>query len=358
MPTLLAFPLAALLLMLLLLPPCSPFAPPPPSPVLVTGATGKVGRLIVEELLLRNIPVRALARDVDRARHVLHPLDPFSSDPSRAANLHIVKGDVTDRASLEDAVDGASAVIAAHGTLRLSRLHQALLPLYWPALSPARFARRDMAHPYHVNYRAVEALGELCAKHGVGKIVRLTGLTCSLRPWNPVSVIFNALLSFSGRYHKMGEAALLAGPTPVTLLRPGGLSDVPRDPSLASVQVALAGSLPPPARVPRADVALAAVESALHPELRGESYACAIRSAGDVGGRRQGERGEGRGTALEALLEELPNRELPGRYNAGRENLMISACHGLFVWTLLLAVGKGAKVAVGLAARVVARFAI
>ncbi|XVQ85395.1 SDR family oxidoreductase [Microbispora siamensis] len=64
--------------------------------VLVTGATGTVGRQVVRHLLDRGRKVRALTRDPDRA--VL----PYG--------VEVAAGDLTDAAGLEAAFDGVTAV--------------------------------------------------------------------------------------------------------------------------------------------------------------------------------------------------------------------------------------------------------
>jgi uncharacterized protein YbjT (DUF2867 family) len=64
--------------------------------VLVTGATGRVGRLVVDELLRAGASVRALSRRPERA--------------ALPAGVEVVAGDLTDPASLAPAVEGAAAV--------------------------------------------------------------------------------------------------------------------------------------------------------------------------------------------------------------------------------------------------------
>lgn len=67
----------------------------PPS-VLVVGATGRVGRLVVDELLRADVSVRALTRRPDEAA-----LPPAAQ---------VVAGDLTSPASLEPALDGVQSV--------------------------------------------------------------------------------------------------------------------------------------------------------------------------------------------------------------------------------------------------------
>jgi uncharacterized protein YbjT (DUF2867 family) len=66
------------------------------SPILVTGATGRVGRLVVDELLRASTPVRALTRRPETA--------------NLPAGVEVVGGDVTDPASLDAALEGAGTV--------------------------------------------------------------------------------------------------------------------------------------------------------------------------------------------------------------------------------------------------------
>ncbi|MFI6442231.1 condensation domain-containing protein [Streptomyces sp. NPDC050759] len=71
--------------------------------VLVTGATGGVGGFVLDELAARGIPVRALAR-------------PESAYRAAAAGAEVCEGDLTDPASLREAMRGADAVIHAAST--------------------------------------------------------------------------------------------------------------------------------------------------------------------------------------------------------------------------------------------------
>jgi uncharacterized protein YbjT (DUF2867 family) len=67
-----------------------------PSLVLVTGATGRVGRLVVDELLRAGVPVRALTRRPDNA--------------ALPAGVEVVAGDFTAPESLDAALGGVGAV--------------------------------------------------------------------------------------------------------------------------------------------------------------------------------------------------------------------------------------------------------
>lgn len=63
--------------------------------ILVTGATGNVGRAVVDQLLAAGHAVRALTRDPDRA--------------ALPAGVDVVRADLTDASSLAPALDGVTA---------------------------------------------------------------------------------------------------------------------------------------------------------------------------------------------------------------------------------------------------------
>lgn len=73
------------------------------STVLVVGATGSIGRLVVAEALRQGHAVRALVRDAARAR-------------SLPAEAERVIGDLTRPQTLTAAVDGIDAVVFTHGS--------------------------------------------------------------------------------------------------------------------------------------------------------------------------------------------------------------------------------------------------
>ena len=67
----------------------------PPKPVLVLGATGKVGQLVVRGLVRRDVPVRALVRNRTKAALVL--ADATGVGGFRALpGVSVVAGDVTE----------------------------------------------------------------------------------------------------------------------------------------------------------------------------------------------------------------------------------------------------------------------
>ena len=74
-----------------------------PRTFLVIGATGQVGRVVVEEALARGLTVRAQSRSAARARAML------------PAGAQVVEASPTDAAALGSIVDGVDVVILTHG---------------------------------------------------------------------------------------------------------------------------------------------------------------------------------------------------------------------------------------------------
>jgi uncharacterized protein YbjT (DUF2867 family) len=69
-----------------------------PTSVLVVGATGSIGRHVVEESIREGYPTRALVRDPDKARRL-------------PAEADIVVGDVTRPETLSAAVAGIDGIV-------------------------------------------------------------------------------------------------------------------------------------------------------------------------------------------------------------------------------------------------------
>src|SRR5580765_4474138 len=74
-----------------------------PMTVLVVGATGSIGRLVVEDAVGRGHAVRALARDLRKARRLL-------------PDAEVVVGDLTRPETLTAAVDSVDAIVFTHGS--------------------------------------------------------------------------------------------------------------------------------------------------------------------------------------------------------------------------------------------------
>ena len=121
------------------------------STVLVTGATGTVGNAVAAQLAAAGAEVRALVRDVERARSLL----PDGVTP--------IPGDVTDSASVTAAVAGCERVFHAAG-----------LPEQW---------RLDAEDFRRVNVGGTANVVEACLAHGVSRLVYTS--TIDVFAWTP-----------------------------------------------------------------------------------------------------------------------------------------------------------------------------
>lgn len=131
----------------------------------VFGATGRTGRLVVEEALVRGDRVRALARDPATA-----PAEWLNADA-----VHIVAGDALDAAAVRRTIEGASAVVVVLGHAKDS---------------PANVLERSM--------RNILAAMD---KTGVRRIVYLTGAGVGQSADRPgiVDRVFQALVRVVAR---------------------------------------------------------------------------------------------------------------------------------------------------------------
>ena len=74
--------------------------------VLVIGATGRIGRHLVANLVERDVAVRVLTRNPERASQILG---------DRIRQVDVVRGDIADSASVKAAVSGADRIFLAVG---------------------------------------------------------------------------------------------------------------------------------------------------------------------------------------------------------------------------------------------------
>jgi uncharacterized protein YbjT (DUF2867 family) len=194
-----------------------------PAPrILVTGATGRLGRLLVPRLRERGAVVRAFTRQVANAAAL--------ADQSRheRAPFEVAVGDFEDRASLRRAFEGVS--------------HLFLLSPIVPELAAQQIA-------------AIEAAAEA----GARRIVKLSGSHWTIEPPGR---------SLSGDAHARIEAALAASGIAHRVLRPNAWTQV----VLARLAAELAAGdvlhappgLPRVAYIDARDIADVAVEALLN----------------------------------------------------------------------------------------------
>lgn len=209
----------------------------------MVGATGRVGRRVVERLAAEGVPVRAVVRA--GAATGAEGLADIPGVELRETDVSAASAE-----ELDALVGGAAAVLALHGAARVSKASDAVRD----------GGRAEAGHPHAVNFRSVAALASACERNEVRKLVRVTGLSTGFAAsaFHPLAVALNFVLSRTIRWQRAGERALQQSASlDYTVLRPGGLTDAPR-PAGTRVAVSPDGAPSPPGatvRIGREDLA-------------------------------------------------------------------------------------------------------
>ncbi|MBN1690583.1 MAG: SDR family oxidoreductase [Dehalococcoidia bacterium] len=125
--------------------------------IVVTGATGHIGNVLVRELLAQGHSVRAL-------------VPPFENDlPIRGLDVEIVAADVCDAASLSTAFEGADAVYHLAGIIAITPGREALLQ--------------------RVNVEGTRNVVAACLKSCVGRLVYTSSIHAIQEP--PEGIVIN-----------------------------------------------------------------------------------------------------------------------------------------------------------------------
>src|SRR5260370_5334884 len=123
--------------------------------ILVTGATGYIGRYLVARLVAQEEPPRCLVRNINRAANILP-----------AGKIEFVKGDTTSPATLETAVQGIDTT-----------MHTAFI---------TADHKQSTSNQYEAtNVQGTANLIKVAKKAGVKRIIVLSGL--GTRPDQPAS---------------------------------------------------------------------------------------------------------------------------------------------------------------------------
>ncbi len=125
---------------------------------LVAGATGETGARIVNLLVKRGIPVKALVRNAAAAREKL-PIE-----------VELFEGDVTDRASLQRAATDCTVLLSATGAR--------------PSLDPTG--------PYKVDYEGTKNLVDVAKAGNIEHFVMVSSL-CVSRFFHPLNLFWLVL---------------------------------------------------------------------------------------------------------------------------------------------------------------------
>ena len=154
--------------------------------VVVAGATGRTGQLVVKYLKAEGYEVRAMVRSLEKGKRVL------------GEDISMVKADVTEPSSLLPLFDGADFVISAIGS-------------------------GGKASPEDIDYGGSVALIDAAKSAGIKKFIMVTsgGVTWRIHPlnWTGDNVL---------KWKRKAELYLRASGLTHVIVRPnGGLSDKP-----------------------------------------------------------------------------------------------------------------------------------
>lgn len=190
----------------------------------VAGATGETGRRIVTELVARNIPVRALVRDIDKARSIL------------PAGVDLVQGDVLEPGTLTTALGDSTVVLCATGAK--------------PSLDPTG--------PYKVDLEGTKNLVDAAKGKGIEHFVLVTSL-CTSQFFHPLNLFWLILV-----WKKQAEEYLQKSGLTYTIVRPGGLKNEDNQDAIImqSADTLFDGS------IPRQKVAQVCVEALSQPSAK------------------------------------------------------------------------------------------
>lgn len=183
----------------------------------VAGATGETGRRIVQQLVDRGIPVRALVRNLETARSIL------------PTEVELVQGDVLQGSRLIGAMGDSTVVFCATGAR--------------PSFDPTQ--------PYKVDYEGTKNLVDAAKAKGIEHFVLVTSL-CTSQLFHPLNLFWLILV-----WKKQAEEYLQKSGLTYTIVRPGGLKNEENDNAIvmSSADTLSEGS------IPRTKVAQVCVES-------------------------------------------------------------------------------------------------
>jgi uncharacterized protein YbjT (DUF2867 family) len=202
------------------------------SKILVVGATGGVGQLVVANLLQQGQPVRLLTRSPEKARQLFAPVVAAVNSENSVNQLDIVVGDIREPASLPAAMTDVTAIICSVGSTAFpSDRWEFDLPTdgfarlaawaqIWLDSNQQASARNS---PAQVDGVGVSNLVQVTPKD-LQRFVLVSSCGVERQQLFPYSVLnrFGVLAA-----KQQGENALRQSGLPFTILRPGRLIDGP-----------------------------------------------------------------------------------------------------------------------------------
>ncbi len=174
----------------------------------VAGATGQTGRHIVRQLVAKNIPVRALVRNLELAKEILPP------------EAELVSGDILKPETISDALSDCNVLLCATGA------------------SPSF----DPTGPYQIDYQGTKNLVDLAKAKGIEHFVLVSSL-CVSKFFHPLNLFWLVLY-----WKKQAEEYLQQSGLTYTIVRPGGLKNEDNADNIvmSSADTLFDGSIPRP----------------------------------------------------------------------------------------------------------------
>ncbi len=168
--------------------------------ILVAGATGGVGQLIVAKLLAKDLQVRALTRDRSKAESMFEQ------------KVEIVEGDIRYPNTLTEGTDGINYIICCTGTTAFPSLRWDFANLFQPANNPEA-----------VDGEGIKNLVN-AATQDLKRFVFISSCGVLRKDEFPYSIL-NAFGVLDAKL--TGEKAIIESGLPYTIIRPSRLIDGP-----------------------------------------------------------------------------------------------------------------------------------
>ena len=135
--------------------------------VAVTGATGKLGRWAVQQLLASGRPVRCLVRQAPKGEALWSSEEPGQVAAWLASQgAELVVGEVTEEEAVRRLLRGCESCLALHGAKRFTKVSDWL---------PWVDESEEKSHGRQVNCEAMTLLLKLAEEQGCKRLVRVTG---------------------------------------------------------------------------------------------------------------------------------------------------------------------------------------
>jgi uncharacterized protein YbjT (DUF2867 family) len=212
-------------------------------PIMVAGATGRTGKFIVESLRAKGIPVRALARNAEKAQEIA------------GEGVEIIEGDLRDPDAIERAVTGARAVIISIGAGPQRRMKEDGTPDFFYA---------EGQTPAIVDYAGNVLVVEAAERQGAQQVVMVSTIGVT----NPEHFLNKMGGGRTLDWKLRAENHLRDSGLPYTIVRPGGLEGA--KPELVQLVVGTGDTIM--GQVARKDVAEVCVQALFDEAAIGKTF--------------------------------------------------------------------------------------